>query len=330
MLRANVRADLSPVLGVKVAALLWLAAAPRAAVAESSPRPTVLASGQQGIYGLATDGEHLVWRNRAAELVGVFAHGGPVRRIASEQPGSGPLTLSAGRAYYALAEGAIVTTKLRNGGSRRLVESGASDRVGVQGDALYFLTAHDATEAASVPVLMRASTDRGSAARRVAPLPAQPEALAFDDESLWLCAAGQLHQVRFDAAAAIRVGGGVACGALAVDQDAVYLASAAEHRLVRVPRRGGAPALLAQGVGPGALAVLGDRVFFLDGERKVLASVQKTGGEPTSLLAIDATAGQLIAARGVLYWAEGWACCDQARGCGGRILAFQPPAAGAP
>src|SRR4051794_5433652 len=77
------------------------------------PRASVLVSGQKGIYGLATDGEHLVWHNHAGDLVGVFTHGGPVRLIAEAQGGSGPLTLAAGYAYFKSTAGAFLAVKLR-------------------------------------------------------------------------------------------------------------------------------------------------------------------------------------------------------------------------
>jgi hypothetical protein len=331
MLHVSVRASVPSRPPLSVFCLLWIAAAPRSAGAEPPLHPAVLASGQSGIYGLATDGEHLVWRNRAGELVGVFAHGGPVRRIAADQPGEGPLTLSAGRAYYALREGAIVATKLRNGGVKRLVDADALDRVGVRGDILYFVTPRHASVSPTPAELMQVSASRGGAARMVARLPAQPEALAFDSAALWMCAGGGLHEIMLDDGAVEARSSGVPCGVLALDGDAIY--AMGDKRLVRVPRGGGAPEVLAQGVASIALAPLADRVFFIDGERQILASVPTAGGAPTAVVAVAPTAGQLVAARGSLYWAEGWACAAAAapaeKACGaGRILSLKVPPPG--
>lgn len=70
---------------------------------------------------------------------------------------------------------------------------------------------------------------------------------------------------------------------LAVDTEAVYVATFLGRRVLRVPKEGGPPAILHEGVVASSIAVHGDRVLFTDSVHGELLAIPKTGGAPSVL-----------------------------------------------
>jgi hypothetical protein len=207
------------------------------------------------------------------------------------------VTLAAGFAYLKSTRGTLLAVKVRNGGTKHLVDAGDWDEVGVRGDVLYFVGSRRG-DTEKTAYLMQTSAVRPSTVRTLAALPGPgaPAAIAFD-EALFVCTKGELYEVPYDGSPAAKRAEGVPCGALAFDAGYVYAASASDRMLIRLPKAGGVVEVIAQGRAFGELAVIGERVFYLDREQHVLGSVPKAGGASIDEAPVGDDASQLVAAR---------------------------------
>lgn len=226
-------------------------------------------------YAIATDAERVYFGD--AEDDGLFAvakTGGERVRLARRAPTRGGLTVSAEILAWIATPGDTVlrstpkepdqTQVVRQAGIfAQLVESG--------GDILF-------TEAVGAGGALTRVT--GTTAAKLATFEGAPRGLAIDATHAFIATPARLLRVPRERGEVESIATGMGFASVALDEQAVLVTTPMDdaRAIVRVPKTGGPPAVVARGVGSAPIAVFAREVFHLDAAAPILRATSLATG----------------------------------------------------
>lgn len=239
----------------------------------ASQRPRVIARAVSRVLAL---GPKDVYYGDQAEdgLFTIPKQGGEPVRLARRAPVAGTLTLEGDTLTWIASPGdAVLSISARGGAVTTVREKGIFSDVTSDHGELFV-----SEVVAGGGALLKIA---GGAATRLASFDAPPRALVADDARVYVVTATKLLAVPRARGEVVTLATGDGFDFPEIDATSIYLLAAAQggaRVVLRVPKEGGAPTVLATGVRQAPLEIAGPEIFFFDVDKPQIRGVPIGGG----------------------------------------------------
>jgi hypothetical protein len=236
-------------------------------------KPRVVARATSRVLGV--DDENVYYGDQADD--GVFAlpkTGGEPVRLARRAPVAGTLTIEGDVLVWIASPGdAVLQVSAHGGPVTTLRDKGIFSDVTAYGGEVFV-----AEVVSSGGTLTRIA---GTAATKIAALDVPARALAADASSVFVVTATKILKTPHGRGAAETIFTGEGLDYPEVDDTSLYFVATVERGervLLKLPKSGGAPTILARNVRQAPLEIAGPEIFYFDAERPQLRAVPIAGG----------------------------------------------------